>query len=140
MGYRLGQSTDDELEDHGDVIAHAVSLRDVTATDTVISPQFYRPVGGFRFADPEYIHELEAAVDYEEERLENMTQGAKNVMGMWHLGGAFRFIEKLYGEDQITFQERRMAGNLICDRYEDLRRDAYIWAFSRGNPDNEGCL
>jgi hypothetical protein len=106
---------------------------------------FYRPVPRFNgsglgvFLSPE-VREMETEADYAEARLAKMNAGERALFGMLHLGGAFRFIEKLSSEGEIDFQTRRRAGNLICDAYEDLRQDAHIWIFSRGNPANEGCL
>lgn len=99
---------------------------------------FYRPK-----QHPALGTAMEAEIDYSEERIANHTKGEKALLGMLTLGGALRFLEKLYSEREIDFQTRRIAGRMLCDRYEDLRRDAYIWNFSRSNSENaenEGAL
>lgn len=111
--------------------------------------QFYRPepkfiasrtaTGSALILSPE-MQEIEAEIEYREKRFARMNAGEKALYGMLTLGNAFRYIEGLYGEGAISFQVRRMAGTIICDLYEDLRQDAFIWNFSRGNPKNGGCL
>src|ERR1039458_1693452 len=61
---------------------------------------FYRPVPRFNgsglgvFLSPE-VREMETEADYAEARLAKMNAGERALFGMLHLGGAFRFIEKL---------------------------------------------
>ena len=110
--------------------------------------QFYRPTprfiasrtasGSALLFSPE-VREMEREVDYLEERFENMNAGEKALMGMLKLGNAFRFIEKLYSEGAIDFPTRRMTGATLCELYEELRQDAFIWDFSYGNSKNAGC-
>jgi hypothetical protein len=85
------------------------------------------------------LEEIERETDYAEERVYQWNAGEKAVLGMLCLGGAFRFIELLYQQGEIDFTTRRRAGNLLCEKYEDIRREAFIWNFSRGNSENAGC-
>lgn len=148
MGYRRGQSTDNELEDHGDVIAAAIATEHVaSATGTAIPQSFYRPTNrpaldtatGTSFLLSPEVLAMEAEIDDAEERIANHNKGEKVLLGMLTLGGAFRFIEKLYAEDRIDFRTRRIAGNLLCDLFKNLRRDLTMYDFSRANPTNAGC-
>lgn len=126
MGYRLEQCTDE-----GDTISSAV------APEQTLLP---RTASATLFLVSEKLREIKREIDYADRRIANPTEGEKALLGMRHLGGAFRFIEKLYAEGQISFLTRRLAGNLICDRYEDLRADAFMYSFSRDNRRNEGCV
>lgn len=85
------------------------------------------------------MQQIEREIEYAEQRNAHRNKGEAALVGMLHLGGAFRFIEKLYSEGAIDFATRRKAGNLVCDLYEDLRKQTYIYEFSRGNPENAGC-
>src|SRR5271157_1255622 len=87
-------------------------------------------------AAAERINEL----DYGLARDVNRNLGEKALFGMMSLRGAFRFIEQLYAKGEIDFLERRMAGQIICERYERLRQESYIYLFSRSNCENVGCL
>ncbi len=131
MGYNLEQATDE------------------TPAERTADQQFYRPVpkfiasrtatGSALIFSPE-MREIEAEIEYREARFARLTVGEKALYGMLKLGNAFRFIEKLYDDSVIDFTTRRIAGTVICELYEELRRDAFIWDFSRGNSENTGCL
>jgi hypothetical protein len=111
--------------------------------------KFYRPepkfiasrtaTGSALLLSPE-MREIEAEIEYREARFARLNAGEKALMGMLTLGNAFRFIEKLYSDGVIDFTTRRIAGTVICELYEELRQEAFIWNFSRGNSQNVGCL
>lgn len=95
---------------------------------------------GSAFLRSEKMREIESELDYAEARAAHLNRGEKVLLAMLHLGGTFRFVEKLYSQGAIDFTTRRYAGTLICELYEELRQDAYIYHFSRSEPDNAGCL
>jgi hypothetical protein len=132
MGYRLEQSTDET--DMTPAILDADDQRQEAArpADEDVPPSYLPRFPGLEEFDREFERVLA--------RVQHPTEGQKVLLGMLHLGNAFRFIEKLYAEGAIDFITRKKAGNLICDLYEDLREDAFIYSFSRDNRRNEGCL
>jgi hypothetical protein len=67
---------------------------------------------------------------YLQERAENRNPGENILLGMMALGNAFRFVEQLFREGQINWATYAGAGNILCKRYEELRRDAFIFNFS----------
>ena len=127
MGYRLEQCTDE-----GDTIAAAIAAEQVaTATGTAIASlaQSDTDAGFYRPTPFQHIADSENGLP---------TIGAQRVLGMLHLGGAFRLIEQLYDEGAIDFKTRRIAGNLLCDKFKDLQDELTMWDFSRGNSENVG--
>jgi hypothetical protein len=99
-----------------------------------------RTASGTRMIFSEAMREYDLEVAYAARRAQNPpTTGAQGAQGLLHLGNAFRFIEKLYLEGAIDFKTRRSAGNLLCDRFEQVTKELTMWDFSRGNPENAGC-
>jgi hypothetical protein len=110
MGYNLEQCTDE-----GDTISHALA-RTATGTALLLSPE---------------MQEIEREIEYMEQRAENRNPGENKLLGMLALGNAFRFVENLFRTEQIDWLTYARAGRILCDRYEALRKDAYIIDFSK---------
>ena len=134
MGYRLGQSTDEE----GDVDP---SQRYAVDIETRPTPKFIasRTATGTALLFSPVFHDMERHISYAEDCANNPTVGAKTALGLLCLGNAFRFIERLYAGGAIDFTTRRAAGNLLCEKFEGLLNEISMWDFSRGNSENAGC-